>query len=384
MPSVIAEVTETASTTNVVEESNESSSDDSDDEEESLRCIDNMPLLEGIRYWALSTNASIPSINKVLRLFQKTNAKVPKTAETLFKTNRVPAVIKESGGGQFWYNGIRKSLLTCVRNKKLCVDQIFINVSIDGLPLHKCGSTQFWPILFNIHDMPQVPVMTAAIFCGVQKPTSVEEYLRPMVQEINWLNEHGLEINGKHIGIKLRAVIADTPARAFIKGVIGHTGYSSCLKCTVEGSYHRAGRTVVFPGINAERRTDKSFRDGEYPEHTRMMTPLLDLRSFDIIEDVVVGDRLHLIDLGVMKRMLVGWLEGSLGNKKLSAVQISDMMNAMGRIKLPFEIHQEKVHPSTSPRRRQLMNDLVRKTDEKFDHLETSWNRNNTGGRSRP
>ena len=93
-----------------------------------------------------------------------------------------------------------------------------INVSIDGLPLFKSSNLQFWPILFNIHEMPEVPVMIAAIYCGPTKPVSIEHFLRPFVDEINFLMKNGAQINNKTVKIKLRAIIADSPARAFIKG----------------------------------------------------------------------------------------------------------------------------------------------------------------------
>ncbi|XP_058128338.1 uncharacterized protein LOC131291482 [Anopheles ziemanni] len=212
---------------------------------------------------------------------------------------------------------------------------------MDGLPLHRSGSMQFWPILFNIHEMPKVPVMTAAIFCGMTKPTNVEEYLRPMVTEMNNIMENGINFNGKHVSIHLRAIIADTPARAFIKGVVGHAGYSSCQKCTVVGQYDSAARTIVFSGTQATQRTDEAFREGAYPGHQRTTTPRLDLRNFDIVQDVVVADRLHLIDLGIMKRLLVGWRNGTLGKRKWDQTQSELITQALQTIKLPSEIHRK-------------------------------------------
>ncbi|XP_058129849.1 uncharacterized protein LOC131284262 [Anopheles ziemanni] len=182
--------------------------------------------------------------------------------------------------------------------------------------------------------------MTVAIFYGSTKPLNVEEYLRSMIEEMNFLIEHGIVINGKNIAIKLRAIIADTPARSFVKGIVGHTGYAGCMKCTVHGEYNKAGRTVVFPGVNAPKRTDQGFREHEYPKHCKVRTPLLDLRGFDMINDVIVADRLHLIDLGVMKRLLIGWRDGSLGTKRWSTTQCDQITGALGIIKLPIEIHR--------------------------------------------
>ncbi|XP_058125653.1 uncharacterized protein LOC131285520 [Anopheles ziemanni] len=231
-------------------------------------------------------------------------------------------------------------LLVCVRKTTPSCSQLSLNVSIDGLPLHKSTTLQYWPILFNINELPRVPVMAAGIFYGLSKPENIEQYLRPLVDEINFLIEHGIIINGKKLFVKLRAIIADTPARSFVKGTVGHTGYAGCMKCVVEGQYSREGRTVVFPGVGAPKRTDKGFRENAYPKHCKMISPLLDLKDFDIINDVIVADRLHLIDLGVMKRLLIGWRDGSLGKVRWSTSQCSQISKALGNIKLPAEIHR--------------------------------------------
>lgn len=95
---------------------------------------------------------------------------------------------------------------------------ISLNFSIDGLPLHKSGPDTFWPILMNIHELPQEAPMTVAIFSGSTKPPRVEEFLQPLVQELNDLLDNGAIINESQHEIKVRAIIADAPARAFIKG----------------------------------------------------------------------------------------------------------------------------------------------------------------------
>ncbi|XP_058820704.1 uncharacterized protein LOC131682907 isoform X2 [Topomyia yanbarensis] len=79
-----------------------------------------------------------------------------------------------------------------------------------------------------------------------------------------------------------------------------------------------------------------------YDRHHKTVTPLLDVPNMDLIQDVIVGDRLHLIDLGVMKRLLNGWRDGSLGfDTKLSSQKISDFSTMLCSIQLPSEIHRK-------------------------------------------
>ncbi|XP_035919826.1 uncharacterized protein LOC118517602 [Anopheles stephensi] len=97
-----------------------SDNDDEDDDSflknDNALTLDKLSVVDGIRYWALSTNATHKSIDMVLKLFRKVNVKVPATAKTLLQTKRdASSEIMEIGGGQFWYHGIKKSLCNYYR-----------------------------------------------------------------------------------------------------------------------------------------------------------------------------------------------------------------------------------------------------------------------------
>ncbi|KFB47951.1 hypothetical protein ZHAS_00015913 [Anopheles sinensis] len=154
--------------------------------------------------------------------------------------------------------------------------ELTLNVSIDGLPLHNRSPETFWPILINVHEIPLVSPMTVAIFHGVSKAPSVEEFLRPFVSELNELAESGLTINKMLHEVKVRAVIADASARAFVKGVANFNAKHGCLKRTCIGEYNSSSRTVVFNSVDAPLRTDSLFRQSAYGEHHKHPSPLLD------------------------------------------------------------------------------------------------------------
>ncbi|XP_058177027.1 uncharacterized protein LOC131292961, partial [Anopheles ziemanni] len=117
----------------------------------------------------------------------------------------------------------------------LNINTMSLYVSVDGLPLTNSSKMQFWPILISIAELPTVAPMPVAIFCGLRKPEKVEEYLRPLVSELNELMTDGIRIQDKAINIRVRAFIADTPARAFIKGVVNFNGLQGCIKCVSQG-----------------------------------------------------------------------------------------------------------------------------------------------------
>lgn len=91
----------------------------------------------------------------------------------------------------------------------------------------------------------------------------------------------------------------------FLKGVSSFNSINGCLKCCAEGEYSYESRTVIFRSLNGAPRTDANFRASAYGRHHKTVTPLADVPNLDLIEDIVVGDRLHLIDLGVTKRLLL-------------------------------------------------------------------------------
>ncbi|XP_058128451.1 uncharacterized protein LOC131270714 [Anopheles coustani] len=114
------------------------------------------------------------------------------------------------------------------------------------------------------------------------------------------------------------------------------------MKCTVVGIFHQTSRTVTFVGVNDPLpRTDAAFREGAYELHYKVRSPLLDLQGFNIVEDVIVGDRLHLIDLGVMRKLLYGWAYGKWGAEKWSEGTYGVISDHLTRINLPSEIHRK-------------------------------------------
>ena len=40
----------------------------------------------------------------------------------------------------------------------------------------------------------------------------------------------GFDCNGKHFEVTIKCFLCDALARAFLKGIIAHTGYNSCVR----------------------------------------------------------------------------------------------------------------------------------------------------------
>ncbi len=87
-----------------------------------------------------------------------------------------------------------------------------------------------------------------ALICGKSKPTFLTAYLTDPVSELQELSQ-GFVINGKHFLLKVTSVTCDAPARAFIKGIKSHHGYSGCDKCIQSGVY--INHIITFPEVNS-------------------------------------------------------------------------------------------------------------------------------------
>lgn len=127
----------------------------------------------------------------------------------------------------------------------------------------------------------------------------------------------------------------------FFLGVVNFNAKHGCLKCTTIGEYSHASHTVYFSRSGCPERTDEGFRNRIYERHHKIDSPLEELQ-IDMVRDIPVGDSLHLIDLGVMKRFLVGWKEGNFGNysTKWCARDIQQISDYLIKCKMPSEIHR--------------------------------------------
>lgn len=83
------------------------------------------------------------------------------------------------------------------------------------------------------------------------------------------------------------------------------------------------------------------FREKHYGSHHKIDSPLLKL-NIDMIEQFPVGDSLHLLHLGVMKRLLFGWRDGSFRNAdtKWPAKTTFAVSDYLFECKMPAEFHR--------------------------------------------
>ncbi|KYM94120.1 hypothetical protein ALC62_15262 [Cyphomyrmex costatus] len=192
--------------------------------------------------------------------------------------------------------------LHSIQEQTLIATTIEVAINVDGLPLSKSSGISFWPILRSI--LPCGKVFIIGVYCGKEKPKNINAFLHDFVSETIDLCTNGIFINNSHYLFKIKYFVCDAPAKSYILQCRGHTGYYSCTKCTVEGVYKQ--NRICFPDINAPKRTDEGF------SYHISYTLLEQIPNLDFVQDFVL-DYMHLICLGVVRKLLNLWINGSTG-----------------------------------------------------------------------
>lgn len=94
---------------------------------------------------------------------------LPADPRTIFRTPRDIVIQTFSDGGSYWHRGLKESLCCKLENIDCIPQKITLNVNIDGLPICNSSNNQFWPILYNIHELHSIGPGVAGIFCGKGK-----------------------------------------------------------------------------------------------------------------------------------------------------------------------------------------------------------------------
>lgn len=151
-----------------------------------------------------------------------------------------------------------------------------------------------------------------------------------------FLTENGIIVDGISHKFSIFKIICDAPAKAFLLSTKGHGGFSSHPKCTVVGEYFE--NRVCFPGIGDAKRSDEDFLKPKN-EDNQLTKCLLEVIPGIKLVTCVPSDYMHLICLGVVKKLTQLWLKGSLNVRLGHRVieQISTKLEEVGKIFVPTE-----------------------------------------------
>jgi hypothetical protein len=277
----------------------------SDSDSDSDVVLDPLPDLVGfLRNWSIENNITHSSLNKLLKGLKRWHKELPSDARTLLRTPRDIAT-KKMGGGEYFYFGLEAGLTKDLELFSFLGGKVNLRFNIDGLPLYKSTNKQFWPVLCLVDENPQTKPFVVALFSGSSKPP-VDEFLSEFAKELKNLESNGFLFNGQLTSIESISFCCDSPAKAFVKCTKMYSGYYGCDNCSQKGLY--IGR-MTYPEIDAPVRTDAEFDEMANVEHHKGTSPLSILHM-----GLVTGfplDYLHLVCLGVTRRLLTAWKDRS-------------------------------------------------------------------------
>lgn len=213
---------------------------------------------------------------------------------------------------------------------------------VDATPMYKSSNCEIVPMQATLNEFPPLLRMKKTILLGLwfgsDKP-NYNSFFKPVIRSLNKLSEEGatIDIGGVQTFVKIHNIgcCVDSGVRGAIQGVHQHNGICGCNWCLHPGVLEGGGSTArKYPFLEAPplRRTHAQVqRDADVvktlPRSTAPSaprphvngvvesTPLLTLRSLDVVEGLVV-DTMHNVFLGVLRQFLRLW-SGLEGNLKL-------------------------------------------------------------------
>ena len=281
--------------------------------------------ISNLRSWALLHNVSHISLRELLKLLQILNLSLPNDPRSVLHTpSNLQHGIIDVPPGKYWHFGLVRAINLVLEKTSDYPPELHIDISIDGIPISKSSKGQFWPILCSIHCFETQPLVIG-VYYGMSKPSSVNSFLAKFLEEAE--ANQVIYKESRKIALKIRNFICDAPARSYLKGIKAHNGYFSCERCNEEGDYNNSTHQMCFPNVSRTIRTNATFREKCHEDHHTHQSSIEKL-PIDMINNFPLDD-MHLLCLGVMKKLLLIWIKNRSLKTKLSAKNIEEISSKL-------------------------------------------------------
>lgn len=274
-------------------------------------------LTDKLKTWYFQHHPTRECVESLLKILQSEKLDVPISLKGLTKQN-IKTVVRTVTPGEYFHVGIEKNLLKFGDQLKSC-NEILLDIGIDGLPLFKSSRQSLWPILGYVCNIENSKVFLIGAYIGTSKPCNVDHYLHDFISEMKVLGTEGMNLNNRAIRVAIRAFICDAPARSFICGVMGHNSFHGCTRCTQVGK--TISNVVTFSTVSASLISDSDFSSRKYishhQEYFRSRKSELENLGCKMVSQFPL-DPMHLIDLGVTRKLLMCLLSGKSTSFKLT------------------------------------------------------------------
>ena len=290
--------------------------------------------------WALDFNISKDAVSALLHILNGYHPGLPLDSRTLLKTpDTSKSLIKNITGGCYYHFGIINGLKKLVDGGLVISSTgddtklIQLQINVDGLPVYKSTNYQLWPIVGMVVNASAKIPFVIGVFGGHKKPGDISEYLHDFVEECLTFEQSEIFLGSDVYAFKIHSILCDAPARAFVTNTKGHNAYYGCDRCVQSGVWLNK---MTYPEVSATKRTDDGFRCKDNEEYHIGDTPLATL-SIDLVLQLPL-DYMHLVCLGVVRRLVLAWLKGPL-ECRLPAKSVCDISRKLEdfRLYMPSE-----------------------------------------------
>lgn len=211
-----------------------------------------------LKYWVLAHNITLSALDELLSILKVFHPDIPLTGRSILHTPRTTRSI-ELHNGKFTYFGICNHLNRLLEKESVS-KVIYLDFNFDGLPLFKSNSIGSWPILCRSLSFTSLhKPFIVGLFTGKGKPEPIQLYLQEFTQELNNMLHNDIKIGEKIFQVRIRSIICDAPARAFVKSIVSHNSRYGCEKCNIEGEYIK--HKMTFPCTNGQLQTKDTFNE---------------------------------------------------------------------------------------------------------------------------
>lgn len=139
--------------------------------------------------WHIRSGTSGENMDALLLLLRNENIQLPKSTKTLLNTPTfkiIPRVVEQ---GEYFHYGIQTALLHYNDEFLQDLEEVVLDIGIDGIPLYKSSRTQLWPILGAFVNRPHVPPFLIGSYYGKTSPQNADIFLEEFLLEVDHLTQ---------------------------------------------------------------------------------------------------------------------------------------------------------------------------------------------------
>lgn len=220
-----------------------------------------------------------------------------------------------------------------LRNNYPSTSFITMSFSVDGASLFKATKEKsVWPLQFIVNEInledrfKRENVLCSAVSYG--KTPNMQVFLKPFINEINQINaEGGLTFkmkSGETKTVMIQPMIftGDILAKQYVLNKASFHGYDGCSYCLhhgnlVEGRVRYNGQHDAAIRTNENVRADmiQAEMSNNKVNGYKGVSALLAINNFDVVWQVAI-DKMHNLDLGLIKKMFDLWLDKKNKNER--------------------------------------------------------------------